>query len=364
MNKQNTRISPFTGRSFISIIILAGAAWLLYTYRGLIAPLVIAALLAYLLSPLVTLIVRLTKWSRNLVVFIVYVIMVAGLVALFVLYLPVVVAQAKYVSLELHRFASQVDSVKVDIEGAFGVYFPVEAQDLSGFLEREVALLFSPERLYRIINSVSNNAVWVLVVFVASFYFLKDGNRLQRWALDYVPSSHRSDVERLVMELKQIWHSYLRGQLLVMLAVGVLTGLSSRLLGLPGAIFLGFLAGTLDIIPSVGPAVATAVAAFMAWKLGTNVLPISNEWFVVVVVVAFTAIQLIENIFLIPQVMKRHLKLHPGLIFVAVISSLAFAGVLMALIIVPLLASIIVFLRYLRWGVDGLEDKTVMEIAA
>jgi predicted PurR-regulated permease PerM len=356
-NKQEIRNLPSTGGIILSMASLAAAVWLLYTFRGVVAPLVIAALLAYLLSPLVAVIVRLTKWDRNLVVFIVYFIMVAGLVALFVLYLPVVIAQAKYISLEFYRLISKLDSVKVELEGSFGIYSPYGMQEITGFIEQEAALLFHPEQMYRLVSAVSNNAIWVLVVFVASYYFLKDGANLYTWLFEYVPPRYQADAGRLLLEIKNIWQSYLRGQLVVMLVVGVLSGLSAWVLGLRGALFLGFLAGTLDIIPSVGPAVATGVAAFAAWTLGTNVLPISNEWFMIVVVVIFTTIQLIENILLVPQVMKHHLKLHPGLVFVMVVSSLAFVGVLMALIIVPLLASIFVILRYLQ---KGMRDDEVL----
>jgi predicted PurR-regulated permease PerM len=350
MNTSKRKGFLSTGRIILWIGGLAGAAWLLYTYRGVVAPLVIAALLAYILTPLVALIERLTKWNRTVVVPIVYILMVAALVTLIVVYVPAVISEAQYFSLEFYRFMSRLDSFTSELERIIGITLPYEDQEMTSFLESQAELLFHPERLYRLVNSVSSNAIWVLVVIVASFYFLKDGGRLQAWLVKYMPSDRQEEVDHILVEIKNIWQSYLQGRLLVIVIVGILSGLSAWMLGMRGALFLGFLAGTLDIIPVVGPAVATGVAGFIAWDLGTTTLPISNEWLVVLVVLIFTAIQVIENAVLNPLVMNHRLELHPGLVFVAVIASVTYVGVLMALIIVPLLASIIYLLRYLRWG--------------
>jgi len=118
---------------------------------------------------------------------------------------------------------------------------------------------------------------------------------------------------------------------------------------------LGLLAGLLDLIPSLGPTATMVVAALVAWFEGSTYLPLSNAWFTLVVIALYTLVQLVENVWLHPRIMERSLRLHPGLVFVAVVGALTLAGALVALIIVPLIGSTIVVGRYVHRKMLGLE---------
>ena len=149
--------------------------------------------------------------------------------------------------------------------------------------------------------------------------------------------------------------THLRSQLLLMLFVGVLTGLGSAAIGLRHAVLLGLVAGGLDLIPSLGPIVAMVVATAIAWFEGSVYLPLSKGWFAIAVIALYTLVQQVENIWLQPRIMGHRLRLHPGLVFVAVTGALTLAGALVALIIVPLLASAGVVGRYVHRRILGLE---------
>ena len=118
--------------------------------------------------------------------------------------------------------------------------------------------------------------------------------------------------------------------------------------GLRGAIGIGILAGILDIIPSLGPLVAGVIAGLLALILGSSYLNISPILFAVIVVAIFLVIQQVENIWWRPQIMGQTLRIHPGLIFVGVIGALALSGILGALVIIPLMASLGVLGRYIQ----------------
>ena len=189
--------------------------------------------------------------------------------------------------------------------------------------------------------ATSQNLVWVLVVLVTTYYLLLDWSSLREWLLEIVPPVYKGDAERLYLEIRQVWKTYSRGQLRLMLVMGLITGVSSAAIGLPGALALGVLAGLFDLIFSVGPIVVTIIAAIVAFVAGSSYLPISNFWFMILVIIVYIAIQMLENIWLRPRIMGDQLRMHPAVVFVAVISALAMAGVT-ALIIVPLLGSAIV----------------------
>ena len=132
-----------------------------------------------------------------------------------------------------------------------------------------------------------------------------------------------------------------------MLIVGLATGITAMLIGLPGALAFGVLAGLFDIILSVGPLIVMIIGAIVAYVAGSNHLDISNFWFAVLVLVLFGGINVVENIWLRPRIMGNSLRLHPSIVFVAVVGALALAGILTALIIVPVIGSVLVVGRYL-----------------
>jgi len=342
-----------TTRYLALIIVLTSLVWLLFTVRALIGPLVIAALLAYVLNPAVTLITSRTKLSHNLSASLVYLLFLAVLVAVLVIFVPVVIQQAKSLSLELQ-------GIKVQLEDALASPVTFLGFDLSldkslAELQEISSPLLKPERVLRVLKATTTNLAWILVILVTTYYLLRDWERLREWLIHLAPEAYQPDVRRLQKDIQGVWQAYLRGQLLLMLVVGVLTGLGSAAVGLPGAVALGLLAGALDLIPSLGPTAAMMVAAVIAWFEGSAYLPLSNAWFTVVVVALYTLVQLVENVWLQPRIMGRSLRLHPGLVFVAVVGALALAGALIALIIVPLIGSAVVVGRYVHRRMLALE---------
>ena len=203
--------------------------------------------------------------------------------------------------------------------------------------------------------AATTNLAWIMVILVTTYHLLQDWERLREWLIHLVPAGHQSDVRRLYEEIKTVWQAHLRSQLRLMLLVGVLVGLGSAAIGLRHALLLGLLAGGLDLIPSLGPIVAMAVAIGVAWFEGSVYLPLSKGWFAIVVIVLYTLVQQVENIWLQPRIMGRRLRLHPGLVFIAVTGALALGGTVVALIIVPLLATAGVVGRYVHHRMLGLE---------
>lgn len=146
-----------------------------------------------------------------------------------------------------------------------------------------------------------------------------------------------------------------------MAILGILSGLGAAIIGLPGALILGFLAGALSFIPSLGPATATAIAAIVAWTQGSSYLQVSSISITILVVLIFQVIQLIEGLWLTPRVMGQRMKLHPGIILIAVISTLFTLGALMALVVVPLLGSVSLIVQYARRKQSGLDPWPLPE---
>ncbi|NOH12415.1 MAG: AI-2E family transporter [Chloroflexi bacterium] len=329
---------------YLALLLLL--VWILFSYRALISPLIIASLLAYLLNPAVNFLKTRLSVPHSLAVYLVFIVFILGGILLGIYLVPLVIRQAQFVSAELSAFPGRAGMVDDYLKAQLG--FDLALQQRLMDLQTSSSQLLHPERVFQLIRAASTNVVWVGVILVATFYLLKDWEHLRDGIFSLAPDAEREQLQKLHSEIKAIWQAYLRGQILLMTSVGVLTWLGAMAIGLRGAVLLGLTAGFLDIIPSVGPVVAAGVAALIAGTQGSTYLPLSNLWFVVLVVGMFTLIQTVENIWLQPQIMHRQMKLHPAIVFIAVVSSLTLVGALLALIIIPFLGTLIVILNYAR----------------
>jgi predicted PurR-regulated permease PerM len=182
-----------------------------------------------------------------------------------------------------------------------------------------------------------------------------DWDRLRDWFFGLAPDVYQPEIRQVYQEIKSVWSAYIRGQLALMFIVGVIFTLVWLLIGLPGAVILGFLTGLFSLVPEIGPLVAGTLAAIVALSEGSSFLPLSNGWFALLVIGLYLVLINFKNIWLRPRVMGRSVNLNEGLVFVAIIAAVIFSGVLGALIIVPVLASAIVVGRYLRARILGLD---------
>ena len=266
--------------------------------------------------------------------------------------------QLQVVATELQSIVEQL-STSADIS-IFTFQIPID--EIAQRLSADAAALLQPGQIFSALRTVSTNATWVLTTLFCTFYFLRDGHTLKPKFVALAPPSLQSDIDRLIAELIPVWRAYLRGQLLLMLIIGIASGLGAAILGIRSALTIGILAGTLDFIPTIGPAIAAIIAVGIAVFEGSAWFPIPNGLVALLLFLIFGVIQTVENVWLRPQIMGNRLKLHPAVIFVAIIGAISFSGVLLALFIIPLLRTIQIVFDYLRLRIYGLnpwpEDET------
>lgn len=145
---------------------------------------------------------------------------------------------------------------------------------------------------------------------VFAFYLLRDRRRVADWLLSLLPPGRREMTVRIVREMGRESVGYLRGQLLVSLAVGGFTGLGLLLCGVPSWLLLGLLMGILELIPYVGPFLGGVLVALFAWPGGWSRM----LWSLGVVVL----VQQLEGGMLSPQLMSETTRLHPIVVLLCV----------------------------------------------
>ncbi len=325
--------------------------WLIYLLAPVLTPFIAAGLLAYICDPIAD---RLQKYKmpRTVAVVIVFLLTFLVLGSLILLIGPLVRTQIGALFDALPEITLRVEQVwlptildwlNVDAEGDVG---------LSAFLARygDMVGSWSGKFLLGVGKSGSVLAAAVLSLFlipILTFYMLRDWDSFIAHVGALVPHSQRDTVFGLARETNDVLGAFLRGQVLVMLALSAIYCLGLWLVGLEFAIAIGVVAGLVSFVPYLGFVIGIGLAAL------TVILEPNPLWNLVGVVATFTIAQVIEGSLLTPNLVGDRIGLHPVLVIFAVAAGgqlFGFFGILLALPAAAVLSVLIRFTyhRYLK----------------
>jgi predicted PurR-regulated permease PerM len=343
----NDRWTPTT-RYFVIGLVLIFVIFVAWQIRAIFTPLIIAGLIAYIFYPFVEMLRRRFKLSQGAASRIIFFFILALIISIPASLAPTLLRELDVVVKDLLTTVDDIEVVlakPVEIAN-FQLHFNTLIPDLRNSLT--TLLDFLPADAFKIIESTSLGTLWFLVIIVSTYYFMTDWDRLRDWLINLAPADYQHDLQRLYLQIKAVWMGYLRGQLTLMTIVAIVFGIIWSIIGLPGALVLGILAGILSLIPDVGPFAATALAVIVALLEGSTWLPVSNFIFALIVAGLYVVLINIKNIWLRPLIYGRSVHMHAGVVFVAIIAAVIFTGIIGAFIVVPVLASLGVIGRYIH----------------
>jgi predicted PurR-regulated permease PerM len=357
-----------SSRYVAGIIVFVAVIALLIYAREALKMLVIAAFVAYLISPAVTVLTRNTKLSRKASVNIVYFSALIVLVGVPSVLTPIFFDEIKIVASDLLDLSRQI-SVLLTQPVQFGsMVFHFEQLGQSFGQLQESILTPLPEEALALLESTSISVLWSLVILVSVHLFMSEWPSMRDWLIKLAPQPYHHDMSELYKRLRNVWMAYLRGQIVLMLVVGVAFTIGWLILGIPGALVLGALAGLFTLIPDVGPFLAAMLAMGVALLEGSSWIPLSNFWVAGIVGLTYLVLINLKNFFLRPIIMGRSLRMNEALIFIAIMIATILEGIMGALLVVPVLASVVVIMEYLRRRILGLppfatddEEKFVVQ---
>jgi predicted PurR-regulated permease PerM len=320
-------VSYFAVGVLAAVLVLIGiylAFTLLAPFSHVILIVLFGVVIAFLLAPIVDRIERVVRRRGVAIALGALLSLVVVIGGLAVLAVPLI-RETRELAAEAPRYAALLSSdepIRV-----FGF-------EISGELRQQVGRELGnraaewSEIAARTALRVAGGLVDVLLAFVLGIYLLASAPAVRRWLLQIVPADRRVYAARIETESRRLFGSYVRGQLLLGVIVGTMSAIAYLALGVPYAVFLGVLAGVLELVPIVGPIVAGAVAAVVSL---TEPFPLFI-W----VIVAATAIQQIENHLLVPRISGAAVGLHPLAALLAVLVGVELAGPVGAIFAVPL----------------------------
>lgn len=191
-----------------------------------------------------------------------------------------------------------------------------------------------------ILRGVAETIAVVGLAPILAIYLLMDLDRFKERSLELTPPRQRAEVAYVSGEVGTALGSFVRGQLLVALIVGVMSSFGMWAIDLPFWLIIGIVAGFLNLIPFLGPVVGGALAALVALLNG-------DPWQAVWAVAIMTAVQQIDNHLITPIVQRARVQLSPLVIVLALIVGGALAGLLGVLVAIPATAAIRIVVGHL-----------------
>ncbi len=333
------------------LIAAALTGWLIYLLAPVLTPFVAAALLAYIGDPLADRLQRL-KLPRTLAVVAVFVLTFLMLALLVLLVGPLIRTQVVALLEALPDIARQVEQVWLPNILDFLDVEIGEDIGIGAFLSRysDMAGTWGTKILVSVSKSGGALAAAVLSLFlvpILTFYMLRDWDVIVAHLGTLVPTSQRETVFRLARETDDVLSAFLRGQLLVMLALAIIYSIGLGIVGLKFAVAIGVVSGLVSFVPYLGFVFGIALASM------TVVLEPNPLWQFVGVVATFAIAQALEGTVLTPKLVGDRIGLHPVIVIFAVASGgqlFGFFGVLLALPAGAVLSVLVrfAFNRYLK----------------
>lgn len=313
--------------------------------KTLILPLVVACVLAYLLHPIIE---KLASFglSRGLATALLFLAFLLTVALILVIGVPVLIRQVnEAIDVLPEHLASIKETIFTYQKQLSGLPDPIQVHVEEWTNRVETFTGSALDQLERVIlTAIQSIMVWVVVPFIV-FYLLKDYTLVQRVGFYITPRKWREKVHFYIRDVDKTFGSYIRGQLLVALCVGVISTITFWILGVPYPIVLGLFVGATDLIPYFG--------AFISAIPAVGVALLDSTSLGIYVAIALFIIQQIEGNVLSPLIVGRTVHLHPILIIFALLIGVEVAGVIGLLIAVPVTAILKVTLLHIRQYLKG-----------
>jgi predicted PurR-regulated permease PerM len=360
----STRWSRGT-KYFVAAILFLAFVGILYISSSSLSTIIFAALLTFIVHPIIRFFEQRTRLKRGGATILTYLLVLALLIVIPFLIIPSIVEAIQFVAnMDFANMfqnlgewvATQAESVaKIPMVGTslsttleqlatnlsgLGSDQPqptdtidVSIQNLGGRIAQTLEVLVN---IFGPIVSIVATVVFTILISLhmsLSIDLIRDGIK------KLIPPAYEDEIGALLRKLILIWQSFLRGQLSLMVIVGLIVWLGNELLGTPQALFLGVLAGLLEVIPSLGPILATIPAVILALFFGSSHLPVENWVFALIVIAFYVLVQAIENQLLVPYVLGDAVDLPPMIVLIGVLVGGSAFGLLGVFLATPVISS-------------------------
>jgi len=340
-------------RQWFILALILGIGWMVYLLAPVITPFVISAGLAFLGDPLVDRLerVKFFKWTfgRTFAVLLVFMLISVGLALLLLFILPLLSRQLQGLADKAPELFEWIAGTALPwLQAKLGLTaFELDAESLTEALKsywKEVS-----STLLGVLGTVSRGGQavfqWLMnlvLIPVVTFYLLRDWDKLVEGIRTLIPRNMEPTVSELCRKIEDVLGAFIRGQLMVMIALGLIYTLGLWLVGLDLAFIIGMGAGLLSIVPYLG-ALTGVLAAIIA-----AAFQFQDYLHIVLVLAVFGVGQSLESMVLTPKLVGDRIGLHPVAVIFAVLAGGQLFGFLGILLALPVASALNVLVAWLH----------------
>lgn len=306
---------------------------LMVILKTVAAPIILAGISYYLFNPIIDWLEK-KKWKRGWAIALLYIVIIGLIILLFSFVIPAVKEQIvslfksfpgywDQITQRFNEFSrsSLFDQLKDKLSTNMSDIMKTISTKGTSVVNSAISSIGS------IVGTVTEVVLAIVTTPLVLFYLLKDGKKLPDFLLKMLPVNGRAHTRQVLGEANHQISSYIRGQIIVSLCIGILLFIGYLIIGLPYALTLAIIAACTSIVPYLGPAIAITPAIIIAI--------VTSPWLLIKLIIVWCVVQLLEGKFISPQVMGKTLKVHPiTILFVILVAGNLF-GVLGVIFAVP-----------------------------
>ena len=338
-----------TTKLVVALTLVAVTAGFVIRFQSLLAPLLLAFILTYLLHPLVSLLARGTRLSWRLATAVVFLMLVALLLGLLTLggvgLFGQIESLIRLVQTGLDELPDLLHQLSTQSWQFGPFHISLGSLDLTNVTDQLLGLAQSLlGQTGSLISTVAGGAVevfgWAAFVLLISYFVLAESGGLRDNILTLKVPGYVEDLGRLGRELGRIWDAFLRGQVLLFMMTAVIYAIVFGVLGVRYAIGIALLAGLARFLPYIGPAIIWIVLALVTFFQAYKPFGLSPLTYTIIIfVIGLVIDQLFDN-FISPRVMAQTLRVHPAAVLLAALIAANLLGVVGVLLAAPMLATL------------------------
>ncbi|MFZ5819659.1 MAG: AI-2E family transporter [Chloroflexota bacterium] len=340
----------------IALTFVAILAGVLIRFQSIIAPLLLAFILAYLFYPLASALNRRLHFSWRAAVGSIYILLVLILLAVITVGGLGLVQQIQSLIKLVENSLVELPELVASIVEWVNLHSPIPVDlgvlDINSLNEQLISVV-QPllGRTGQLLGTVASGAAqvfgWAAFVLLVSFFVLSESGGLREGILKVNVPGYNNDIARLGRELGRIWNAFLRGQIILFMMAVVTYTILLGALGLRYALGLALLAGLARFLPYVGPAINWVVLVLVAYFQGFKLFGMEPlAYTLLVVILALLVDQIFDNL-VSPRLMADTLKVHPAGVLVMALVAANLLGILGVVIAAPFLATLQLAGRYI-----------------
>lgn len=320
-------------RTVLITLTLLGGVWFVVQIKGVILALFIALILALGLEPFVDYLVS-KKISRGFAVFITTIFTLGAVIGLFYLALAPMVEQTKILLKRLPDLVTHVSTAPW-AQAYLERFGKVDGNLLDRFTS-------TSQGVVRATVGAFSSFLSIVTIIVFTIYLLLEFNMLKGQFIKLLPKRSAVKAEKMIREIEHKLGAWLRGQIALMVIVGLLSYIGLTLLGLDFALSLALIAGLLEIIPNFGPILSAIPAVLVGFSI-SNLMGLG-------VVGLFILVQQLENNIIVPKVMQRAVGFNPLLTIIIVIVGGKLFGLMGIVLAIPFTSMIVTIAKHVLAG--------------